>query len=158
MADFATLDELKARLHWTLDSDEERIATAALEDASDLARHYARREWPDPTKAPRLVRTLVLKACRRHMTNPDGYTQSRAGDESLAWSDEAAEDAGSVEFTAEERNLLAALGGKQTGFTSVAVSAWNSVQRPVAVGLVPVAQPTPDAKPFPYYADPEEPW
>lgn len=155
MADFATLDELKARLHWELDADEERIATAALEDASALARHYARRDWEDATKAPHVVKTLVLRACRRHMVNPDGYTTSRAGDEVIGWSDRSADRASSVEFLDTEVALLASLGGRSAGLVSVGVTAWNSRERPVSVGLVPVAGGT---KAFPYYSSDEGPW
>ncbi|MDX3525080.1 hypothetical protein P1P75_01070 [Streptomyces sp. ID05-39B] len=158
MADFATLDELKARLDWTLDADEERIATSALEDASDLARTHAGREWPDAASAPRLVRTLVLKACKRHMNNPSGYTQSRAGDETLGWNDDQGEDAGTVYFTKDEREMLAEIGGRKRGLWSAEISAWNSRIRPVAAGLVPVAQPTSDSKPFPLFADEVDPW
>ncbi|WP_329289550.1 hypothetical protein [Streptomyces pseudovenezuelae] len=158
MADFATLDELKARLDWTLDADEERIATSALEDASDTARFHAGRDWPDAASAPRLVRTLVLKACKRYMNNPSGYTQSRAGDETLGWNDTQGEDAGTVYFTDEEQKLLAEIGGRKRGLWSAEVSAWNSVRRPVTAGLVPVAQPTPDSKPFPMFGDEVEPW
>jgi hypothetical protein len=157
MANFATLDELKARLDWTLDADEERIATSALEDASDLASFHAGRDWPAGS-APRLVRTLVLKACKRYMTNPSGYTQSRAGDETLGWNDTQGENAGTVYFTDEEQKLLTEIGGRKAGLYSAEVSAWNSVRRPVAAGLVPVAQPAPDAKPFPLFSDEVEPW
>ncbi|MGM9381110.1 hypothetical protein [Streptomyces antibioticus] len=157
MANFATLEELKARLDWTLDADEERIATSALEDASDLACMYAGREWPDAS-APRIVRTLVLKACKRYMNNPSGYTQSRAGDETLGWGDDQGENAGTVYFSNEEQKLLQEIGGRKPGLVSAQVSAWNSVRRPVAAGLVPVAQPAPDAKPFPLFSDEVEPW
>jgi len=34
-----------------------------------------------------LVRTLVLRCAARYMRNPDGYVTSRAGDETLTWSD-----------------------------------------------------------------------
>ncbi|UFD97949.1 head-tail adaptor Ad1 [Streptomyces phage Pablito] len=156
MADFATLDELKARLDWTLDADEERIATSALEDASDLARAYAGRDWLPVASAPRLVRTLVLKAGKRYMNNPSGYTQSRAGDETLGWNDEAGENAGTVYFTRDEQNMLAELGGRKSGLISAEVSAWNSVRRGVHAGLVPVDQP--GGKGFPLFADGGEPW
>ncbi|WP_031513694.1 hypothetical protein [Streptomyces sp. NRRL F-5123] len=157
MATYATLDELKARLDWTLDADEERIASSALEDASDLAGHYANREWLEAS-VPRIVRTLVLKAAKRYMINPSGYTQSRAGDETLAWSDAQGEDAGTVHYTGDEQRLLREIGGRKPGLASVEVSAWNSVRRPVTVGLVPVAQPAPNAKPFPMFSDEMEPW
>lgn len=126
MANFATLDELKGRLDWTLDTDEERIATSALEDASDLAAYYAGRDWPDAASAPRLVRTLVLKACKRYMDNPSGYTQSRAGDETLGWNDASGENAGTVYFTVDEQRLLGEIGGKRPGLYSASVSAWGS--------------------------------
>ncbi|WP_438470780.1 hypothetical protein [Streptomyces asiaticus] len=158
MADFATLDELKARLDWELDADEERIATSSLEDASDLARAHAGRDWEPVTTAPRLVRTLVLKACKRYMHNPQGYTQSRAGDETLGWNDAAGNDAGTVYFTADEQRMLGELGGRRGGLVSAEVSAWGSVRRPVTVGLVPVAQPTSTAKKFPLFSDEVEPW
>lgn len=155
MADFATLEELKGRLDWTLDADEERIATAALEDASDLARLHAGREWPDATSAPRLARTLVLKACKRYLNNPSGYNQSRAGDETLGWNEDQGENAGTVYFSREEVKLLAQLGGQKPGIYSAQVSAWNSRIRPVAAGLVPVEG---GGDKFPLFSDEVEPW
>ncbi|MCY0933634.1 hypothetical protein [Streptomyces sp. H34-S4] len=154
MANFATLAELQARLDWTLDADEERIANSALEDASDLASHYAGRDWPAGA-VPRMVRTMVLKACKRYMDNPAGYTQSRAGDETTGWNDAQGEDAGTVHFTNEEQKLLAGIGGRKPGLFSAQVSAWNSVRREVSVGLVPVDPPGAD---FPFFADEVEPW
>jgi len=153
LADFATLDELKARLDWTLDADEERIATSSLEDASDLARGYAGRDWTSST-APRLVRTLVLKACKRYMTNPQGYTQSRAGDETLGWNDTQGENAGTVYFTGDEQKMLAELGGRKTGLVSAEITAWNGrIHR--GPGYVPAAG---SSKQFPLFADEVEPW
>ncbi len=155
MEPFATLEELKNRLDWTLDADEERDAEGALEDASDLARGYGR-DWPDAATAPRLVRTLVLKACKRYMKNPDGYVQSRAGDETLVWNDDAGENAGTVYFTAEEQKLLAGLGGKAPTITSVGISAWGTKLPAIGGdGLVPVDY---GGDPFPLYDDPVNPW
>ncbi|MEU9454845.1 hypothetical protein [Streptomyces sp. NPDC048277] len=79
---YATLNELNGRLDSDLDPDKLRIAAGALDDASDLAATYGR-DWPAGT-APRLVKTLVLKSAARYARNPNGYTQSRAGDETLA--------------------------------------------------------------------------
>ena len=152
MEPFATLDELTGRLDWTLDADELRIAATALEDASDLARGYGR-DW-DAATAPRLVRTLVLKACKRYMPNPNGYTQSRAGDETLGWNDAAGENAGTVYFTADEQKLLKGLAGKAPGLVSAPITAWGP-QRKRPVGLVPVEG---GQKPFPLYADEVDPW
>lgn len=121
---YATLDELRGRLDWDLDADELRIAAGALEDASDLSATYGR-EWPEEV-LPRLVRTLVLKSAARYVRNPNGYTQSRAGDETLAWSDAHGRDSGSVYFTREEIRLLEELAGRKRGIVSVAVSAWGT--------------------------------
>ncbi|WJN62634.1 head-tail joining protein 1 [Streptomyces phage phiScoe10] len=150
---YATLEDLKARLDWELDEDEARIAGGALEDASDLAAHYGR-NWAEDT-APRLVRTLVLKAASRYMKNPDGYTQSRAGDETLAWNDKAGENAGTVYFSDEEQKLLAALGGRKPGIVSVPIVAYNSKIRRGDLGRVPVDY---GGKTFPLYDDPVSPW
>ncbi|RPF45738.1 hypothetical protein EDD96_2302 [Streptomyces sp. Ag109_G2-6] len=150
---YATLDELKGRLDWELDGDELRIAAGALEDASDLAATYGR-DWPEDT-APRLVKTLVLKSAARYMRNPNGYTQSRAGDETLAWSD-IGRDAGTVYFTREEIRLLEGLAGRKRGISSVVVSAWGTKPRAAEVGRVPVDYSP--ASPFPLFGDEVSPW
>ncbi|MFC4089351.1 hypothetical protein [Micromonospora sp. GCM10011541] len=151
MAVFATLDELKNRLDWTLDADEERIAESALEDASDLACHYGK-VW-EPATAPRMVRTLVLRACKRYMDNPQGYTQSRAGDETIGWSDATGRDAGTVHFTKDEQGMLRALAGGKPGIYSAPISAWGP-QRKRPVGLVPDEGSN---EPIQYFSD-ESPW
>ncbi|AKY03766.1 head-to-tail adaptor [Streptomyces phage Verse] len=145
---YATLDDLKARLDWELDADEVRIAGGALEDATDLAAHYGR-DWDD-TAVPRLVRTLVLKAASRYMKNPDGYTQSRAGDETLGWNDAAGENAGTVYFSDEEIKLLQSLAGKTPGIYSVPLTAYKTKLRSDADGRVPVDY---GGDPFPMFAD-----
>lgn len=149
---YATLDDLTARLDWELDADELRIAASALEDASELAAAYGR-DWPEAT-APRLVRTLVLRAASRYMANPNGYTQSRAGDETLAWGD-IGRDAGSVYLTREEKRLLEELAGTRPCLTSVVVSSWDSRFRRAVGGRVPVDY---GGDPFPLYGDPVSPW
>ncbi|MFJ3907471.1 hypothetical protein [Streptomyces vinaceus] len=150
---YATLDELKGRLDWELDEDELRIGAAALEDASDLAAEYGR-DWRTAT-APRLVKTLVLKAAARYVRNPHGYTQSRAGDETLAWGD-IGRDAGSVHFTREEIRLLAELAGRRPGLTSAPITAWGTKTHPGPMGLVPVDYPGGDR--FPMFSDDRGPW
>ena len=151
MTSLSTLTELKGRLDWTLDADEERVAQAALDDASALACGYGR-AW-EPAATPRLVRMLVLKVVVRYLRNPDGYTQSRAGDESVAWNDAAGENAGSVYFTDDEIKLLRSLAGKTPTVTSVPISAWGP-QRKAPVGLVPAL----GGSPFPLFASDENPW
>jgi hypothetical protein len=89
------------------------------------------------------------------MDNPQGYTQSRAGDETLGWNDSQGENAGTVYFTADEQKLLAEIGGKRPGLVSVGVSAWGSDIRRYRhrASYVPT-----DQSPFPLYRDEEEPW
>lgn len=154
MATLANLDELKARVDRTLDSDEERIGQAALEDASDLARYYGR-EWPTAASAPRLVKTLVLKAAARYMRNPEGYTQSRAGDETLAWNDAAGENAGTVYFTRDEQRLIAELAGRAKGLSTRRIVSHGPADRALQ-GFVPVQGAS--TKPFPYFSADESPW
>ncbi|MEV3858475.1 hypothetical protein AB0J38_29695 [Streptomyces sp. NPDC050095] len=150
---YATLDELKGRLDWELDADELRIATGALDDASDLAAMYGR-DWPEDT-APRLVKTLILKSAARYMRNPNGYTQSRAGDETLTWSD-IGRDSGTVYFSREEVRLLEELAGRKRGITSVAVFAWGTKRHGHhAAGHVPVDY---NGDSFPMFCDGVSPW
>ncbi|MFI5942199.1 hypothetical protein ACIBCB_18345 [Streptomyces uncialis] len=151
---YATLDELTERVDWELDADELRIGASALQDASDLATTYGR-DWPVAT-VPRLVKTLVLKAASRYLRNPNGYTQSRAGDETLAWGDAHGRDAGSVYFTREEIRLLEELAGRRPGLTSVPVMAWGTVLgSAVGTGRVPVEGP---GSSFPFFSDDRGPW
>ena len=125
MEPFASLEELQARLDWELDEGEERVAESSLEDASELARTHGR-EWEDPLTAPRIVRTLVLKACARYMKNYQGFTQSRAGDETVMWSDAAGENLGQVYFTKEEIKLLQEYAGRRTALISAPLLAYGN--------------------------------
>ncbi|MEU7570327.1 hypothetical protein [Micromonospora sp. NPDC049240] len=152
---YATLDELKDRLDWELDADEERIARSSLDDASELARYYGK-DWADDA-APRLVKTVVLRACKRYMDNPQGYNQSRAGDETLGWSDRAPQvgsEAGSVHFTVAEQKMLAGLAGSKRGIYSAPISAWGTRPRRFE-GLVPDAGSN---EPIQMFSSDEEPW
>ena len=88
------------------------------------------------------------------MRNPNGYTQSRAGDETLAWSDAHGRDAGSVYFTREEIRLLEELAGRKPGISSVVVSAWGTSCRR-RKGLVPVDY---GGDRFPLFGDEVSPW
>lgn len=153
MSSLATVAELKARCDWTFDADEDRAALGYLEEASDLVRAYGRDSW-DALTAPRMVKNLVIGAVRRFMRNPEGYTQSRAGDETLAWSD-IGRDAASIFLTNAEIKLLRSLSGSG-GIRSSQVIAWGTTSQ-VDIGTVPVAG-YPGEKPFPYYNDPVEPW
>ncbi|MFI6468011.1 hypothetical protein [Streptomyces sp. NPDC050538] len=89
------------------------------------------------------------------MRNLNGYTQSRAGDEKLAWSD-VGRDAGTVYFTCEEIRFLEELAGRKRGIFSVVVSAWGTKRRPAEVGRVPVDYSP--ASQFPLFCDESSPW
>ena len=154
MSSLATVTELKARCDWTFDADEERAADGYLEEASDLVRAYGRDSW-EPATAPRMVKNIVISAVRRFMRNPEGYVQSRAGDETLAWSD-IGRDAASIYLTNAEIKLLRSLAGTST-LRTAQQSAWGPQRMKPQIGYVPVSG-WPGEKPFPYYNDPIEPW
>ena len=159
--ELATLPELQARLDWQLDSGEQNVATSALEDLSDDARFYGSNRWDSDT-APRQVKSLVLRAAVRHMRNPDGFVQSRAGDETIQWSD-GGEDAGTAHFTQREEKMLAALAGRGSCLASVNVVAYGPTNRrgpryinphtqdvSESIGYVPAEN---GAAPLPFYVE-----
>lgn len=153
MAALATLDELKARLDWTLDAQEESLAETALEDASTLVRGHGL-EWT-PENVPPIAKTIALGAARRFMVNHMGVTVSRAGDETLTW-DGVGDKAGTVYLTREEKQMLAGL-SRPTGFGNLPTSAWDTVEHslPYTAGMVPVSN---GHKKFPLFNDDTEPW
>lgn len=135
--EFATVDELQARLDWVLDEHEQGVAAGALADLSEDARYYGLDLW-DSFSAPRQAKSLVLRAAARYMRNPDGYTQSRAGDETLAWTD-LGENAGAAYFNSREQKMLADLAGRSTsGLHVVPLVAWGNDGNPDRPGYVEV--------------------
>jgi hypothetical protein len=153
MGPFATLIELQARCDWTFDDDEERAAPGYLEEASDLARSYGRMTWT-PESAPRLVKSMVISAVRRFMRNPEGYTQSRAGDETLGFVD-LGHDAATIYFTPAEQKLLRGMAGVGGGIRSAGVQAWGPHLRSQTADIVYVpVSGWPGEKGFPYEAEP----
>ena len=154
MEPFATLTELIARCDWTFDNDETRAAPGYLEEASDLARSYGRMSWT-PLTAPRLVKSMVISAVRRYMRNPEGYTQSRAGDEHLAFAD-LGHDAATIYFTPAEQKLLKGMAGTNSSIRSAGVQAWGPHTRGIQDGRtvqVPVSG-WPGEQPFPMESEP----
>lgn len=120
---FATVEELQARLDFTMNNMERGVAEGALEDLSIDARTYGRPTW-QPLTAPALVRSLVLRAAARFMRNYDGYNTSRAGDETVGWH-ETGRQADTAEFHPREVAQLRALRG-QTGFGTMPLTAWGN--------------------------------
>lgn len=147
----ASLDALALRLDWTLNADEERIANAALEDLSDEARFHGSMIWRDELSTPRMVQSIVLRAATRYMRNPDGYSQSRAGDETVIWGDQN-DSAGSASFNHGEIVTLKQMGGR-LGLVSAQIEAWGTKERPA--GYVPVAG---GGDPFPFFEHDDSPW
>lgn len=154
MDPFAVLVDLTNRLDWTLDENETRIAKTALEDLSDEARFHGKPTWT-PATAPRMVRKMVLAAAVRYMRNPDGYTTSRAGDETLSWNEQKDGLAGSAHFAPDEIRALRDMAGSSKIF-SVPMTVWGK-QRPNGdtAGYVPTGGTD---KPFPAFADEKQPW
>jgi hypothetical protein len=161
MADeLATLPDLQARLDWTLSTAEESVATSALADLSDDARFYGSSLW-DSVTAPRQFTSLVLRAAARYMRNPDGFTESRAGDETVEWADR--EEAGTAAFNKREQKMLAAIAGKGGGITSVSTVAYGPTRTSGPRYINPVTKdidydtgyvPS-EGAPLPWYAGPE---
>ncbi|MGL5825555.1 MAG: hypothetical protein ACRCYU_12205 [Nocardioides sp.] len=150
MDPFATVEELQERLDWELDEGEQRDAEGALDELSHWARHYGDERWT-VASAPGLVKSLVLGAAKRYMKHSEGYVQSRAGDETLAWTDRG-EEAGSPTFTKAERASLRRL-SKTAAFGSIGIVAYGRAERATVEGLVPT-----DSTPFPYFRSDVSPW
>jgi hypothetical protein len=153
----ADLAAVEARVDWVLDSAEVALATAALEEASDLAREVAGATWTSPATAPRLVQGLVATAVARLLRNPDNYVSSRAGDEAVQWAEPDQAAAGLVRFTPTEIRLLQGLAGTAS-FGTIGVIAWGSgPPGPLRdrTGYVPVDG---GEAPIPMFADVSEPW
>jgi hypothetical protein len=149
-----TIEDLIPELPFTMDVDDTREATGALEDLSDDARYYGKSTWTTPEETPRQVRRLVLKAAKRHMKNYEGYLLSRAGDETVQFTDRG-EGMGSAEFTGTEIAQLREYGGSQrSGFHSVNMFTATRRPTPSAVGLVPAQ----GGGYIRYFSDDTEPW
>lgn len=143
---FADLADLEDRLDFQLSEEQMRMASAALEDASHMARHYSGLQWPDHS-APQIARAIVLNVVARYIRNPDGYTQSRAGDESVSWSDGNGADLSPLRFTGDEQGILRNL-GRPVGFGSFGTFAWRSKPLPVDTVYVPAE----GRSPFPMFS------
>lgn len=128
MTNFATVAELAQRLDFDLDEKTTGIAQAALDDLSEDARFYGR-PWPDPAVAPPMVKRLVLGAAQRFMSNYEGFITSRAGDETVTWTD-LGEEAGSPRFIQREVNQLRSLGGRDAGFASASIFTYSKKNAP----------------------------
>jgi len=146
---FATWEDVQRRVDFDLDEQERIAVSSALEDMSDEARFHAGQEWPNPELAPRQVRRIVVRAVARWAENMNGYVTSRAGDETLTWTDLGPE-AGQPEFTKKEVKMLKALGEGRTGsfVGTVSLVAYSPLSYDRWDGTLPVQGST---KPFPFF-------
>ncbi len=149
MEPFATSDAVQNRLDFTLDDDELRAVDAYLEDMSDEARLIGGRTWTDPTTVPAIVRNTVVKSVTRWARNMNSFIQSRAGDETLIFTD-LRENAGAPYFTDREEKLIKSIADGRVGGTfngTVELTAWGPSRYRYDDIYVPVDY---GGKPFPF--------
>ena len=150
-----TLDELSARLPFALDEDESREAEGALADLSFDAQSFGSANWTEPAVTPQAVKNLIVRAAARHMKNYEGYTVSRAGDETVQWAEQ--DVAGQATFTDEEKRMLRQMGGRGPFIGGVGVYAYTNKPALPAVAVPVDYAPLMRTSDFPLFAD-EEPW
>lgn len=114
--------------------------------ASDEARFLGNPRWTIGN-VPHPVSRIVASAVARWATNPDGLVQSRAGDETLAWSD-SGEDAGSVRFTQREIDRIGKFAVRGKGFGTIRFQA-DTLASCVHDGVIYVPAGV-KADPFPF--------
>ena len=126
MQSYVTVTELEARLADMEITDAMRsVMAGVLEDASNLARFHGK-DWAIE-EVPGVVRSIVLNAAMRHMRLIEGVVTSRAGDETLTWTD-MRELTGTVFLDEEQRNTLKALAGKGKRMWSQQITGWSSTE------------------------------
>lgn len=143
--------DLEPRLSFVMTDEDRREAMGALEDLSNDAQAIGSIAWVDELSTPDRVKNIILRAAARHMKNYEGYVQSRAGDEAVAWTDRG-ESAGTATFTSQEKRFVAQAAGKSPFIGSVSQVAWGTRDSAVPVGYVPS-----NTGLFPMYAD-AGPW
>lgn len=144
---FVELQEVLDQLEFEVDEQGRRQAYRRIEMAGNLCRHYAGIDWTD-LNVPAVVRDITLNVVERYMRNPDAYTQSRAGDETVAWSDRGQGQGLAFYFTEDEREILANLGQPVARIGSMTMTPWRS-RGPLPDVWVPVDY---DGKWFPWIA------
>lgn len=126
------------------------MAESALEDLSEDARFYGK-DWP-VAAVPPIIKRLILRAAVRHMRNVDGYETSRAGDETVQWSEKNGQD-GTAHFLPDEiKTIEQAAFGKPT-LRSASVFAFRN-RATSRVGYVP----TQNGDLFPMFSSETSPW
>ncbi|MFB7188404.1 hypothetical protein ACFCZT_24545 [Streptomyces sp. NPDC056230] len=146
MTALATLDALVARLGRPLDDEAETaLAEAALDDASDLVRHYGL-PWT-PENCPPIVRRVVLRAAERIVRNPENARMEMEGSYQISL---PASLPVSGELTDEEQSIVE----KAAGFNdlvSVRITRSDAPCRPTTVYVDPEGP----GEPIPFF-DPDD--
>lgn len=140
---FADIGDVEDRIDFDLDERQTRMVSARLDDASDLATQLAGISWTD-ANVPRVVRAIVLNSVVRWINNPDAITTSRAGDETLAWSDLG--EKGSFYFSEQELEALKGFTRTRAPFGSISVTTWGTREPLDDTIWVPTSSGTP----YPY--------
>jgi hypothetical protein len=149
-----TAADIQGRLEFDLTDNESgrdltEVANNAIEDLFTEACHYGSSAWTEET-LPAVVRTQIIRATVRYMRNPDGFTQSRAGDETVAWGSD--EDAGAAHFTETQIEIIKnAADAEFPDFGSFGSYAWNNCPAQPNAIYVPVDG---NGSPFPLFANP----
>lgn len=120
---FVDLSDFEDNIDFVLDEQGQRQAQRRLEMASNMAMQYAKRTWT-VANVPPIVQDIVLNVVERFMRNPDAYTQSRAGDETVAFADRG--EAGSWYFTSEEKDILAGFGPYKKPLGTIRMTPWQT--------------------------------
>ncbi len=139
----ATVAQVTARLE---EEPTERMLVMIaeyLEEASDAAKYHGK-EWSE-IDVPNAVARIVASAVARFMRNPDRYSQSRAGDETVGF-----QDSGVDWFTDLEIERLARLAApaRLKAFGTVRVSAFKASAPDLNLYSVPTYGP---GKDFPLF-------
>jgi hypothetical protein len=130
------------KLDRVLDEAEQRDASDALEDATELVRYHGRSTWTD-VNAPRLAKKMVIRSVKRYLKNTDGYSQSRAGDETVAW-----EHAESAPYLTDAEQKMVAQAAGRGSLRAVPISPWGELAEVAEDVYVPVSG---GGKPFPWW-------
>lgn len=143
----ATPEMVEKRLEGDVTDDVRSMIEEYLEDASDQARYYGT-NWTQ-ANCPEPVKRLVALAVARFIRNPDGFTDSKAADESLGWQQLPDEYVGTVYFTPTEVERLQKMGNPRLPkFGSVQMAAHGTQLIPQDVHW-PVSYA--NGKPFPLF-------
>lgn len=140
----ATIEELEVRAGFELDERTRLMAIAALDDATALVHEYGDPAWTNDT-APPIAKSLTLAAALRYVHNPMAVTQSRGGDETLAWDASAARG---VYLLPEEIAVLERHAQQARGLHVAEIVAYSSRTTRQRTRQVPVDY---DGKFFPLY-------